>query len=355
MLNFLLHLWFWLLVAFCVGVAAGLLTRPAPTGPIARWLMWTALAALAGAAVVAFDALPGAGGLCLESALATLLAFLAGAALATLASGRSLRAHEGWALGLIPAALVWWGATLFAAPAWQAKLRDRLTTLVERAGFEASTVTLAGHDVVATPDIAADSRLMAEIAATPGVRRVTAGAPKDVAATTPPTREPAREPPHEAASQTPAAALTQAEPPRPAMTPERARAVLAALPTGLLERAACQAALDAITTLAPARFREAGVAIHRDTAEALDHAAALIRRCASATIEVTGRADNVGDAASNLTLSQRRAEAVVYYLRREGVGDHPLRAVGVGAAAPLTSNDDAQGRAANRSVTLIVR
>lgn len=363
MLNFLLHLWFWLIVSFCVGAGAGLLTRRAPAGAVARWLIWTGLAALTGAAAVGLDALPGRAGLYLESALATLLAFLAGAALATLAAGRSLRQHEGWALGLIPAALVWWGATLFAAPAWQDDLRSRLAALTERAGFDAAALTVAGHDVGAPPDIAADKGVMDAIAATPGVRRVFAAPAVSRTAATIAPKAPAEE-----GAREPQVVVESPPPPPPAanvapqavareslsMSLEKARAVLAALPAGLLERAACQAALVAVTTLDPIRFREAGVAIHRGAALALDHAAALIRRCASATIEVAGRADNVGDAVSNLALSQRRAEAAADYLRREGVGDHRLVAVGLGADAPLASNDDPEGRAANRSVSLIV-
>jgi len=65
---------------------------------------------------------------------------------------------------------------------------------------------------------------------------------------------------------------------------------------------------------------------------------------------VEGHTDSVGSNASNLTLSERRAEAVVDYLVGRGVDPERLQAVGLGEGSPVETNDTAEGRQVNRRI-----
>lgn len=66
-------------------------------------------------------------------------------------------------------------------------------------------------------------------------------------------------------------------------------------------------------------------------------------------VQINGHTDNTGHAATNLTLSLNRAEAVVKYLIDKGIETTRLTAKGFGSERPLVSNDDEQeGREINR-------
>ncbi len=67
-------------------------------------------------------------------------------------------------------------------------------------------------------------------------------------------------------------------------------------------------------------------------------------------IRVEGHTDAVGDDAYNMDLSQRRAEAVVRFLVKEGVPEDRLIAKGFGKSQPIDSNKSRSGRAKNRRV-----
>jgi outer membrane protein OmpA-like peptidoglycan-associated protein len=69
-------------------------------------------------------------------------------------------------------------------------------------------------------------------------------------------------------------------------------------------------------------------------------------------VSVTGYTDSVGFDASNLELSQRRADAVAAYLRDHGLQADAVTAAGRGKADPVASNATAEGRASNRRVEI---
>jgi outer membrane protein OmpA-like peptidoglycan-associated protein len=69
---------------------------------------------------------------------------------------------------------------------------------------------------------------------------------------------------------------------------------------------------------------------------------------------IEGHTDSVGDAAHNLDLSKRRAEAVKAVLIGQfNIDASRLSATGMGSTKPVDSNDTPQGRAQNRRVELV--
>ncbi len=65
-------------------------------------------------------------------------------------------------------------------------------------------------------------------------------------------------------------------------------------------------------------------------------------------VSIEGHTDNVGGEATNMRLSQRRAEAVRGFLVSKGISPDRLEAIGYGPTKPLASNKTARGKAKNR-------
>jgi outer membrane protein OmpA-like peptidoglycan-associated protein len=421
MFDVVVSLWVWLLGALAVGALTGyLVQRPPRERGIAAWLLWAGLAFGAGLLAAFLGVFTGWAGLRLESALVVFAAFIAGSAAGALARGGSLREHEGWALGLIPAGLIWWGATLFAAPDFEAELKKKVIAEIERAGGNGAGVEVTGRDVTLPKSLADVSGLASSIAHLAGVRRIatsdvvtTAGvtdteAPRDASGDT----SAAEKAPAEkgwadpglgvpagggaeksgarpggkgregadkttaaegAARRAPSAAKDAAKAgasrtgaPRtgapsagetaPRIGKDKASAILAALPAkGEIDAATCQAALSATVALEKIQFRSASASIRLVSAKVLDQLAALLQRCPNVKVEIGGHTDNVGADEDNDALSQRRADAVVTYLQREGVARGRLTGVGHGARQPIASNDGEDGRADNRRIEFTVK
>jgi OOP family OmpA-OmpF porin len=72
----------------------------------------------------------------------------------------------------------------------------------------------------------------------------------------------------------------------------------------------------------------------------------------SLRLEVQGHTDNKGSAAYNKKLSQKRADSVMDYIVKKGIGKERLSAMGYGLEKPAASNDTETGRAENRRVEL---
>ncbi|TCB46855.1 OmpA family protein [Acinetobacter terrestris] len=82
----------------------------------------------------------------------------------------------------------------------------------------------------------------------------------------------------------------------------------------------------------------------------LDQAAALIKRASQVHLTVKGHTDAMGDATANKALSQKRAQAVVDYLVKQGVDPAQLQAVGYGSEQPVADNATPEGQFKNRRI-----
>lgn len=71
-------------------------------------------------------------------------------------------------------------------------------------------------------------------------------------------------------------------------------------------------------------------------------------------IQIIGHTDGVGTEVYNLSLSMRRAKAVVNYLREKGVEPERLIYKGLGKQQPIATNETEAGRQLNRRVEFIV-
>ena len=83
----------------------------------------------------------------------------------------------------------------------------------------------------------------------------------------------------------------------------------------------------------------------------LDVIAGIVKKYPRFLVQVEGHTDNVGDKKSNMTLSQKRAEAVVAWLVKSGgVPSKNLKAKGFGDTKPIADNKTPAGRNKNRRV-----
>lgn len=89
--------------------------------------------------------------------------------------------------------------------------------------------------------------------------------------------------------------------------------------------------------------------------QTLDSAVTNLKTARNYIIEVQGFTDTTGSRATNLALSQRRADSVVRYLTVEhSIPLRKIHVLGVGAASPIAENKTREGRKQNRRVELKV-
>jgi len=92
--------------------------------------------------------------------------------------------------------------------------------------------------------------------------------------------------------------------------------------------------------------------IKAEGARILDDVVSIMQANPSLKLEVQGHTDNKGSAAYNKKLSQKRADSVMDYLAKKGIGKDRLSAIGYGFDKPAASNDTEEGRTENRRVEL---
>ena len=82
--------------------------------------------------------------------------------------------------------------------------------------------------------------------------------------------------------------------------------------------------------------------------------ASILKAHPTVRIRIEGHTDSRGSDASNLALSQARAQAVLDALRAEGIAADRMSALGFGERRPKVPDTSAANRAVNRRVELIV-
>jgi len=71
-------------------------------------------------------------------------------------------------------------------------------------------------------------------------------------------------------------------------------------------------------------------------------------------VEIGGHTDSVGKDASNLKLSQSRAESVRTYLIKRGIASNRMVPKGFGENVPIADNRTEAGRSQNRRVEFLI-
>lgn len=149
----------------------------------------------------------------------------------------------------------------------------------------------------------------------------------------------------------PALTLPQVSAPAPAAAPVVAaasRPPVAA--SGPLTAADCQVAMAKVLEARQIRFKLASAELDPSSGPLLESLHQLSMRCPQARMRVDGHTDAQGDAAANLRLSQRRAQAVVDALVKRGVPTSRLQAQGFGEDRLLDQGTTPEAHERNRRI-----
>lgn len=119
--------------------------------------------------------------------------------------------------------------------------------------------------------------------------------------------------------------------------------------------AQCRRAFTQIMDGRNVEFETGNAVISNISARLLNATTGAALLCSDYTVEVRGHTDVTGDAGSNMSLSQARADAVRNYLIDRGVSGETLSAVGFGETRPLDPAMTAEAHAKNRRTEFIVK
>ncbi|WP_338876209.1 sodium-translocating pyrophosphatase [Spirosoma sp. SC4-14] len=101
-------------------------------------------------------------------------------------------------------------------------------------------------------------------------------------------------------------------------------------------------------------FETGSATLKPQSQEQLKNIAEILKAFPAVNIKLGGYTDNTGNAASNLKLSQDRANSVRVELEKMGIDNNRLEAEGYGQEHPVASNDTEEGRAKNRRISIRV-
>lgn len=107
---------------------------------------------------------------------------------------------------------------------------------------------------------------------------------------------------------------------------------------------------DRIEIKQQVHFRPAKSVILPRSFELLRQVAQVIKDAPQIRVRVEGHTDNVGKLATNMRVSQSRADAVKDFLVKQGVDEKQLTALGYGPTRPIASNATRAGKSLNRRV-----
>ena len=119
---------------------------------------------------------------------------------------------------------------------------------------------------------------------------------------------------------------------------------------GLRVVASEQSVLDAALANRIIEFESGKATLTDSGKQILDQMSVALLALKDKKVEVIGHTDNAGARASNLALSQARAEAVRAYVTGKGVKESLIAVSGEGPDRPVADNRSADGRARNRRI-----
>jgi len=88
--------------------------------------------------------------------------------------------------------------------------------------------------------------------------------------------------------------------------------------------------------------------LKKNSLDLLDRMVRVLKGNSALKLEVRGHTDSMGDSKYNRKLSERRADAVIEYMVKNGVSPERLESTGFGETKPVASNDTKKGREKNR-------
>lgn len=135
---------------------------------------------------------------------------------------------------------------------------------------------------------------------------------------------------------------------------QAAQADSAKLQTELAELQAKKTDRGMVLTLGDVLFDTGRAELKGGAFKTMDRLTTFMRDYPERTLAIEGYTDSIGTDAFNLTLSQRRADAVRSALVGRGVDGARIATSGLGKASPVASNDSAAGRQRNRRVEIVI-
>ena len=122
----------------------------------------------------------------------------------------------------------------------------------------------------------------------------------------------------------------------------------------LRELEAQQTERGLLVTLGDVLFAFDKAELSAQAAPRLDKLARFLTQFPERKVLIEGYTDSVGAQAYNLSLSERRAQAVRTALAQRGIDSARIAAHGYGKAHPVADNQRADGRAMNRRVEIVI-
>lgn len=101
-------------------------------------------------------------------------------------------------------------------------------------------------------------------------------------------------------------------------------------------------------------FASGSSAVRPDLQRDLGAVASNLQAYPDSTIQVIGHTDSDGEAGFNQQLSESRSNAVAGVLLNNGISNARIQSFGRGESQPVSSNLNAQGKAQNRRVEIVI-